>query len=157
MTAHHTKLEALLEKPPKGMNGTDGWASIPGFPGGVVEDSAPASGASDSVGYPTYIGSHAWKTNQGRLAELRASGYRCRICNASRAEARLEVHHRTYENLGRERMADLTTLCAPCHVVVTCELRARRYANQPVAATADFVPSADPAPLFDSTYATGGV
>ena len=116
----------------------------------------PNTVALGSPTYERYIGSHAWKTSRARLAELRASGYRCRVCNASRTDARLEVHHRTYKNLGRERMSDLTTLCADCHLVVTSALRARRYANQPVAAP-DFVPDANPAPLFDPSFATGGV
>lgn len=100
------------------------------------------------VDYQDYISSNAWKNNPARLTELEASGYRCRTCNVSAEGARLEVHHRTYRNLGNERPEDLTTLCSDCHEGVTSMLRARKYANTPVLAV-DFVPTAHPVPLFD--------
>ncbi|MFQ3451802.1 HNH endonuclease signature motif containing protein [Bradyrhizobium sp. UFLA01-814] len=138
---------------------------LPDLVGQIVEPTARAAeisevpwpaGASESAAYETYIGSNAWKTNPSRLAELRASGYRCRTCNASRDEARLEVHHRTYENFGRELMSDLTTLCAACHKVITSELRSRRYAAHPVV-MADYAAETASAPLFDVAYSTGDV
>jgi 5-methylcytosine-specific restriction endonuclease McrA len=42
------------------------------------------------------------------------------------------VHHRTYIRLGRERAADLTTLCQACHDIVTLALRQRRYRKRPL-------------------------
>jgi hypothetical protein len=45
---------------------------------------------------------------------LRLAHYRCERCGAKRT---LEVHHRTYERLGRERDADLEVLCGDCHEV----------------------------------------
>jgi hypothetical protein len=98
--------------------------------------------------YEAYIGSSAWKNGEARMAELEASGHRCRICNRGREEVRLEVHHRTYLNFGCELMSDLTTLCAECHVVNTDMLRRRRYAvHVPIFAD---VPAAERgAPLFD--------
>jgi hypothetical protein len=98
-------------------------------------------------GYAAHINSDAWKGGAARLAELAASGFRCRICNRGADEARLEVHHRTYENFGHELAADLTTLCSDCHLVNTDILRRRNYTN--------FVPvvfdvaSVERAPLFD--------
>lgn len=47
-----------------------------------------------------------------RKDALRRAGYRCSTCNAS---VPLHVHHRTYENLGREKASDVIALCAPCH------------------------------------------
>jgi len=88
------------------------------------------------------------QTSAARQAELSAAGHRCRLCFASGEEARLEVHHRTYRNFGCELAEDLTTLCHPCHLAVTCILRARKYANSPVM-PADNVPVTQPAPLFD--------
>lgn len=100
--------------------------------------------------YQSYINSNAWKTSPARMGELEAAGYRCRICNRSADEVRLEVHHRTYENFGREVQADLTALCSDCHLAATSELRSRRYAAR-IPYYAD-VPPADPrmAP-FDPT------
>jgi 5-methylcytosine-specific restriction endonuclease McrA len=101
-----------------------------------------AADSSRVDGYQAYINSKAWKTNPARLNELKAAGHRCRICNRSEEECRLEVHHRTYENFGRERDGDLTTLCEECHRCVTSELRGRRYAKRSPA-FAD-IPSTDP-------------
>ncbi|MDE5444403.1 hypothetical protein GWG65_23720 [Bradyrhizobium sp. CSA207] len=80
--------------------------------------------------YLRYIASSAWRNNPARLAELEASGMRCRICNASAEEAELQVHHRTYERLEHELAEDLTTLCAGCHLDFTLILRGRRYASR---------------------------
>lgn len=82
------------------------------------------------MNYVTYISSPAWRASPARLGELRASGFRCRVCNAGRDETRLEVHHRTYVRLGREVVGDLTTLCSECHEDVTDFLRRRRYAGR---------------------------
>ncbi|WMT76475.1 HNH endonuclease signature motif containing protein [Bradyrhizobium sp. Ash2021] len=97
--------------------------------------------------YAAHINSDAWKSGAARLTELAASGFRCRICNQGADEARLEVHHRTYENFGHELAADLTTLCSDCHLVNTDALRRRGYTDfVPVLADVAFV---ERAPLFD--------
>lgn len=111
----------------------------PGIPRGPHAGRRPA--------YAAHINSDAWKNGAARLAELAASGFRCRICNRGADETRLEVHHRTYANFGRELLADLTTLCFECHVVNTDMLRRRNYANfVPIAFD---VASVERAPLFD--------
>jgi 5-methylcytosine-specific restriction endonuclease McrA len=79
--------------------------------------------------YNEYIQSDAWRRSDARLSELKAAEYRCRLCNAEATDGcPLEVHHRTYERLGRELPTDLTALCRECHKIVTSLLRARRYA-----------------------------
>lgn len=75
--------------------------------------------------YHRYIRSSAWRASPARLAELAASGSRCRLCNSP---DNTEVHHRTYARLGCELQSDLTTLCADCHRGVTSMLRERRFA-----------------------------
>lgn len=77
--------------------------------------------------YAAYIRSPAWRDSPARRAELEASGFRCRICDRGSPEARLEVHHRSYQSFGREVVGDLTTLCSECHAVATDALRRRRY------------------------------
>lgn len=57
-----------------------------------------------------YLRSPHWRST--RLGALERAGHRCQVCNAAQ---RLDVHHRTYERLGRERPEDLTVLCRTCH------------------------------------------
>lgn len=111
---------------------------------------APAESAADRASaYGRYISSAAWQTSPARLAELEASGHRCRLCFASRREARLEVHHRTYRNFRCELAEDLTTLCHPCHLGVTGMERFRKYARSPFKPPPP-TPAAPPPPaLFD--------
>lgn len=81
------------------------------------------------MNYRRYISSDKWRRSPARLGELQAAGFRCRTCNAAAAATDpLEVHHRTYERLGYELVADLTALCRRCHHGVTDMLRGRRYA-----------------------------
>jgi hypothetical protein len=60
--------------------------------------------------YNAYIKSQAWRSVRAR--KLAASGYRCEFCQA---EAPLQVHHRTYENLGDEALEDLIAVCSDHH------------------------------------------
>lgn len=60
--------------------------------------------------YEGYLNTEHWHTMR-RLA-LDAAEERCQLCYSPQ---RLQVHHRTYERLGRERLADLTVLCDSCH------------------------------------------
>ena len=60
--------------------------------------------------YEKYLKSAHWlKTRKAKLASC---NYRCEKCSGS---CKLEVHHRTYANLGAERLKDLQVLCEVCH------------------------------------------
>lgn len=101
--------------------------------------------------YHNYIMSRRWREHPARLAELAASGFRCRLCNDEGTDGPLEVHHRTYKNLGNEQVGDLTTLCRRCHLLVTDHQRRRRYAGM-LPKTCDVrLALEQPAPLFDPT------
>jgi 5-methylcytosine-specific restriction endonuclease McrA len=61
-----------------------------------------------------YLRSKAWKAK--REEAIVAAGYRCTVCGKMKLDIRkLQVHHRTYENFGREKPGDLMVLCARCH------------------------------------------
>ena len=60
--------------------------------------------------YHAYISSPAWK--QKRKQALSHHGSKCQVCGATE---KLQVHHKHYRRLGRERMADLSILCGGCH------------------------------------------
>lgn len=61
--------------------------------------------------YLRVISSPRWKWMKQRLVEAR--GNKCEGCGES--GCRLELHHDTYERLGRELPSDLRLLCSDCH------------------------------------------
>ena len=64
--------------------------------------------------YEKYLQSERWATLSSITKHL--AGYRCQVCCG--AEIQLEVHHRTYENLGKPaEIDDLIALCADCHEI----------------------------------------
>lgn len=60
--------------------------------------------------YAEYLKSDHWQ--EVRKAALKRANYRCQVCNES---VPLDVHHRTYERLGKEDDADVIALCRKCH------------------------------------------
>ena len=84
-----------------------------------------------------YYSSAAWRSI--REACLARDGYRCRLCNSPDD---LQAHHRSYARFGHEDVDDLTTLCAPCHDLVTDHQRRTRFAARALPPTDDItVPS----------------
>ena len=59
--------------------------------------------------YDRYRNSSAWKAK--RKARLEMDKHTCQRCGC---EGEV-VHHRTYDNIGNEKMEDLETLCSWCH------------------------------------------
>jgi hypothetical protein len=57
-----------------------------------------------------YLRSPHWRAR--RAQAIGRAGGRCEHCGA---RDRLEIHHLTYERLGRERDRDLRALCHRCH------------------------------------------
>lgn len=60
--------------------------------------------------YDEYMLSEEWAKVSEEAKER--AGYCCQLCNSSYY---LQVHHRTYENIGHELPGDLTVLCRTCH------------------------------------------
>lgn len=60
--------------------------------------------------YHEYLQSEQW--NRLRLTKLQEAGHRCQLCNKA---DRLSVHHRTYDRVFNEQLADLIALCKECH------------------------------------------
>lgn len=65
------------------------------------------------INYHDYIKSEYWKSKANRMRKL--ADYRCQVCYSY--DDVLEVHHRTYERLGRELDSDLIVLCHSCHTL----------------------------------------
>lgn len=60
--------------------------------------------------YGLYLRSQEWQDRR-RLVLLRAQG----ICEGCRIAPAIDVHHRTYDNVGHEFLFELLALCRPCH------------------------------------------
>jgi hypothetical protein len=75
--------------------------------------------------YRAHLASQAWRSFC--LKVKTRDEHRCVTCNADANETRLEVHHRTYDRLGQERLSDCYTLCRDCHRLITCKIRRARH------------------------------
>ncbi len=59
--------------------------------------------------YAEYLKSKHWRTKRQEALDYYGS-----VCTCG-STSNLQVHHRTYENLGNESMGDLSVLCKTCH------------------------------------------
>lgn len=61
--------------------------------------------------YREYLQTDHWRAFRARVfADPRNK--RCQICKRTR---QLNIHHLTYERVGKELLADVIVLCKPCH------------------------------------------
>ncbi len=63
--------------------------------------------------YNEYLQSPVWKEKRAKVF-ARANN----LCEACRDAPAMQVHHRTYENVGREPLFDLVAVCADCHRIL---------------------------------------
>lgn len=63
--------------------------------------------------YASYLSSSHWQTTRQRYraSDLPQDCYCC-------GEHEVDLHHKTYENIGREPLTDLVPLCRRCHTLV---------------------------------------
>jgi 5-methylcytosine-specific restriction endonuclease McrA len=62
------------------------------------------------IAYNEYLNSPHW--HLVRAAAIVKADCRCQLCNSP---DNLQVHHRTYERRGKEKLSDVTVLCRDCH------------------------------------------
>lgn len=62
------------------------------------------------MAYSEYLSTEHWKDVRDRA--LKRAKNRCQLCNGADG---LQVHHRTYENIGHEHQEDVIVLCRECH------------------------------------------
>jgi 5-methylcytosine-specific restriction endonuclease McrA len=81
--------------------------------------------------YNAYMRSEEWQRMREYIFELR-DGI-CEFCG----DPATEIHHRTYERLGRELPIDLQALCKECHIeadieraVIGIKKRMKKYAER---------------------------
>ena len=63
--------------------------------------------------YAAYLQTPHWQAAKRR--KLSSVDWRCESCGAEWGTTALDVHHLTYERLGREKDEDLRVLCRACH------------------------------------------
>lgn len=68
------------------------------------------SRSSGRIDYYEYIESSAWMSKSG--AAMKRAGFKCELCYRP---YNLNVHHKSYENLGDEKPNELICLCRECH------------------------------------------
>lgn len=84
-------------------------------------------GQEHSRDYSDYLRSSEWKKKR-KAAVKQAHGI-CQRCGRTEYSRRIEVHHRTYERLGRELPEDLEVICVECHRYADAE-RAEETENR---------------------------
>ena len=75
-------------------------------------DKLGVSATDKGLSYREYIVSPEWRRRSA--IKKKSVNHSCQVCNSSKD---LQVHHRTYKNMGNERDNDLTVLCKPCHTM----------------------------------------
>jgi hypothetical protein len=69
-----------------------------------------------TINYYSYIRSDAWKAV--KLKYLKSKMPKdCGACDAPWCNS-MQFHHKTYKNLGCERLIDIVPVCAPCHKLI---------------------------------------
>lgn len=63
--------------------------------------------------YSDYLLTDHWKELSNKRKSI--DGYKCTVCGSTE---NLNVHHKTYKNIGNEDIDDVITLCHECHVIV---------------------------------------
>ncbi len=71
---------------------------------------------SQTVDYHRYMASREWRVRRQEVISFQNNI--CGRCLSAQVE---NVHHLTYERLGREWLGDLQGLCRPCHRFVSAE------------------------------------
>jgi len=86
---------------------------------GFLESHTTPTEQKESKEYLKCLPPHAYrKTPHWRMKRneaIRRARFACQLCGVNINKARLEVHHRTYKNVGEERPEDLTVLCNKHH------------------------------------------
>lgn len=63
--------------------------------------------------YHKYLKSKQWREKKEVLFKVR--GRKCERYKKGKCSKKIEVHHKTYENIFNEKLEDLEVLCSNCH------------------------------------------
>jgi 5-methylcytosine-specific restriction endonuclease McrA len=73
----------------------------------------PGKGTISKYGYREYINSPRWRAKREDYWASKMPKD-CYVCGSPRKPG-MHLHHRTYKNLGNERLMDLVPVCPACH------------------------------------------
>lgn len=68
--------------------------------------------------YQDYLHSTTWQRSKNRFLKVlkyRRKTPKCKICSSTK---NLNLHHKSYKRIGKERKGDLCFLCGSCHLLV---------------------------------------
>jgi len=68
---------------------------------------------SEGITYQQYLQSEHWQDVRKRYWKSKLYNGGCYACGAKNKP--LQLHHKTYKRIGKERLNDLLLLCADCH------------------------------------------
>jgi hypothetical protein len=77
----------------------------------------PAAPEQEYVPYKDYISGSTWAYKRQAIRNVH-SALGTDYCAACHTDQNLDVHHLTYERLGKEHVDDVCLLCRPCHEVL---------------------------------------
>jgi hypothetical protein len=60
---------------------------------------------------PSYLNSEHWEA----FRRLYFAKNKPKVCDFCKANKKLDLHHVTYERIGRERLDDVVAICRSCH------------------------------------------
>ena len=73
----------------------------------------PGKATKTKLQYKDYINSPEWRRKREQYWQSKLSS-NCYCCDTPRHKG-MHLHHRTYKNLGNERLMDLVPVCQACH------------------------------------------
>ena len=64
--------------------------------------------------YKQYLLSEKWEGK--REIVLQMAAFKCQLCSKTESQSGgLQIHHNTYDRIGKELLSDLIALCPTCH------------------------------------------
>ena len=80
----------------------------------------------NNITYNQYLQTRHWKDTRKRFYKSKLCKHKCSSCGST---YKLNLHHKTYKRIGKERLSDLCLLCEECHKKVHNLSRNRKKLN----------------------------
>lgn len=84
------------------------------YPGSIRCNAHMKQLRSKKMPYGKYLASKEWKAKRQEFMDSPLTSIDCYCCGR-KYEPGFNLHHVTYERIGKERLSDLKMVCKPCH------------------------------------------